>query len=152
MQFLQLLMSRGDGEKVPADMVVNATLASMAKHGRPAAAAGGGMHVYHVASSTVNPLVFGDLSRFLFQHFTRSPYSDAAGQPIAVPPMRLFDTMEQFASYIETDALLRTARAAGGASAGERLSQRLQELCAKSVEQTIHLGSIYQPYTFYTGR
>jgi fatty acyl-CoA reductase len=149
MQFLQLLMSCGGGEKVPADMVVNATLASMAKHGRPVAAAGGGgMHVYHVASSTVNPLVFGDLSRFLFQHFTRSPYSDAAGQPIAVPPMRLFDTMEQFASYIETDALLRTARV-GGASA---LSQRLQELCAKSVEQTIHLGSIYQPYTFYTGR
>lgn len=131
---------------VPADMVVNATLASMAKHGRSPA---GGMHVYHVASSTVNPLVFGDLSRFLFQHFTRSPYSDAAGQPIAVPPMRLFDTMEQFASYVETDALLR---AGGGATAGERLSQRLQELCAKSVEQTIHLGSIYQPYTFYTGR
>ncbi|XP_044982728.1 fatty acyl-CoA reductase 2, chloroplastic-like [Hordeum vulgare subsp. vulgare] len=132
---------------VPADMVVNATLAAMAKHGR---AAEGGMHVYHVASSTVNPLVFGDLSRFLFQHFTSSPYSDAAGQPIAVPPMRLFDTMEQFASYVETDALLRSARA--GAPAGERLSQRLQELCAKSVEQTIHLGSIYQPYTFYTGR
>lgn len=128
-------------------MVVNATLATMAKHGR---AAEGGMHVYHVASSTVNPLVFGDLSRFLFQHFTRSPYSDAAGQPIAVPPMRLFDTMEQFASYVETDALLRSARA--GVPAGERLSQRLQELCAKSVEQTIHLGSIYQPYTFYTGR
>lgn len=133
--------------KVPADMVVNATLATMAKHGR---AAEGGMHVYHVASSTVNPLVFGDLSRFLFQHFTRSPYSDAAGQPIAVPPMRLFDTMEQFASYVETDALLRSARA--GVPAGERLSQRLQELCVKSVEQTIHLGSIYQPYTFYTGR
>ena len=129
-------------------MVVNATLATMAKHGRSPA---GGMHVYHVASSTVNPLVFGDLSRFLFQHFTRSPYSDAAGQPIAVPHMRLFDTMEQFASYVETDALLRAARA-GAATAGERLSQRLQELCAKSVEQTIHLGSIYQPYTFYTGR
>lgn len=94
-------------------MVVNATLASMAKHGRggaaAAAAAAEGMHVYHVASSTVNPLAFGDLSRFLFQHFTGSPYSDAAGRPIHVPPMRLFDTMEQFASYVETDALLRAA-------------------------------------------
>uniref|UniRef100_A0A0D9Z2K1 Fatty acyl-CoA reductase n=1 Tax=Oryza glumipatula TaxID=40148 RepID=A0A0D9Z2K1_9ORYZ len=139
---------------VPADMVVNATLASMAKHGRGGAAAAEGMHVYHVASSTVNPLAFGDLSRFLFQHFTGSPYSDAAGRPIHVPPMRLFDTMEQFASYVETDALLRAARLAGaGAGAGdERVSQRLRELCAKSVEQTIYLGSIYQPYTFYGGR
>uniref|UniRef100_A0A0E0K993 Fatty acyl-CoA reductase n=1 Tax=Oryza punctata TaxID=4537 RepID=A0A0E0K993_ORYPU len=138
---------------VPADMVVNATLASMAKHGRGGAAtatAAEGMHVYHVASSTVNPLAFGDLSRFLFHHFTRSPYSDAAGRPIHVPPMRLFDTMEQFASYVETDALLRTARLAGAGD--ERVSQRLRELCAKSVEQTIHLGSIYQPYTFYGGR
>ncbi|XP_062216691.1 fatty acyl-CoA reductase 2, chloroplastic-like [Phragmites australis] len=131
---------------VPADMVVNATLASMAKHG--GAASGPGMHVYHVSSSTVNPLVFGDLSRFLFQHFTRCPYSDAAGQPILVPPMRLFDCMEQFASYVETDALLRSARG----PSSERLSQRARDLCTKSVEQTIHLGSIYEPYTFYGGR
>ena len=119
-------------------MVVNATLASMAKHG----GASPGMHVYHVSSSTVNPLVFGELSRFLFQHFTRCPYSDAAGRPIPVPPMRLFDSMEQFASYVETDALLRR----------RLISQRARDLCAKSVEQTIHLGSIYQPYTFYGGR
>ncbi|KAL6902412.1 hypothetical protein ACP4OV_005288 [Aristida adscensionis] len=146
---------------VPADMVVNATLASMARHGGAAP----GMHVYHVASSTVNPLVFGDLSRFLFQHFTRCPYSDGAGQPILVPPMRLFNSMEQFASYVETDALLRSARAAAGGGAGdssaapapsssssERASRRARDLCAKSVEQTIHLGSIYEPYTFYGGR
>ncbi|XP_008660506.1 fatty acyl-CoA reductase 2, chloroplastic [Zea mays] len=132
---------------VPADMVVNATLASMAKHG--GGAAGPGMHVYHVSSSTVNPLVFGDLSRFLFQHFTRCPYSDAAGQPILVPPMRLFDTMEQFASYVETDALLRSARSTSSSSS---LAQRARDLCARSVEQTVHLGSIYRPYTFYGGR
>jgi alcohol-forming fatty acyl-CoA reductase len=132
-------------------MVVNATLASMAKHGGGGAASGPGMHVYHVSSSTVNPLVFGDLSRFLFHHFTRCPYSDAAGQPIPVPPMRLFDSMEQFVSYVETDALLRAATRAAPASS-ERAAQRARELCAKSVEQTVHLGSIYQPYTFYGGR
>ncbi|RLN38816.1 hypothetical protein C2845_PM01G04160 [Panicum miliaceum] len=137
---------------VPADMVVNATLASMAKHGGGASAPGPGMHVYHVSSSTVNPLVFGELSRFLFQHFTRCPYSDAAGRPIPVPPMRLFDSMEQFASYVETDALLRSARSSSSSSSEQRLSQRARDLCAKSVEQTIHLGSIYQPYTFYGGR
>lgn len=133
-------------------MVVNATLASMAKHGG-GGAAGPGMHVYHVSSSTVNPLVFGELSRFLFQHFTRCPYSDAAGQPILVPPMRLFDTMEQFASYVETDALLRSARASSSSSSSSpALAQRARDLCARSVEQTVHLGSIYQPYTFYGGR
>nr|CAB3501906.1 unnamed protein product [Digitaria exilis] len=147
---------------VPADMVVNATLASMAYHGGGGASRGPGMHVYHVSSSTVNPLVFGDLSRFLFQHFTKCPYSDGAGQPILVPPMRLFDSMDQFASYVETDALLRqsarssssSASAAGDSSPEQRLisRQRALDLCAKSVEQTVYLGSIYQPYTFYGGR
>uniref|UniRef100_A0A0D9VPY6 Fatty acyl-CoA reductase n=1 Tax=Leersia perrieri TaxID=77586 RepID=A0A0D9VPY6_9ORYZ len=136
---------------VPADMVVNATLAAMAKHGSSASPAPA-MQVYHVASSTVNPLVFGDLSRFLFKHFTAAPYSDAAGRPIHVPPMRLFDSMDQFAAYVETDVLLRSSRLAGAGAGDERLSQRVRELCAKSVEQTIHLGSIYQPYTFYGGR
>ncbi|CAL4912752.1 unnamed protein product [Urochloa decumbens] len=134
---------------VPADMVVNATLASMARHGGGASSSppsGPGMHVYHVSSSTVNPLVFGELSRFLFQHFTRHPYSDAAGRPIPVPPMRLFDSMDQFAAYVETDALLRSEQHR------QQHRQRARELCARSVEQAVHLGSIYQPYTFYGGR
>ncbi|CAN6313927.1 unnamed protein product [Urochloa humidicola] len=126
---------------VPADMVVNATLASMARHGGGAA----GVHVYHVSSSTVNPLAFGQLSRFLFHHFTRHPYSDGAGRPIPVPPMRLFDSMDQFADYVETDALVR-------AEQGHQRRRRARELCARSVEQAVHLGSIYQPYTFYGGR
>jgi fatty acyl-CoA reductase len=143
---VDLLASPTNRIKVPADMVVNATLASMARHGGASSSPGGGMHVYHVSSSTVNPLVFGELSRFLFQHFTRCPYSDAAGRPIPVPPMRLFDSMDQFAAYVETDALLRSEQQR------RRLSQRARELCAKSVEQAVHLGSIYQPYTFYGGR
>ncbi|CAN6302156.1 unnamed protein product [Urochloa humidicola] len=132
---------------VPADMVVNATLASMARHGGASPPSGPGMHVYHVSSSTVNPLVFGELSRFLFQHFTRHPYADAAGRPIPVPPMRLFDSMDQFAAYVETDALLRSEQGQGRGA-----SQRARELCARSVEQAVYLGSIYQPYTFYGGR
>ncbi|CAN6285566.1 unnamed protein product [Urochloa humidicola] len=131
---------------VPADMVVNATLASMARHGGASPPSGPGMHVYHVSSSTVNPLVFGELSRFLFQHFTRHPYADAAGRPIPVPPMRLFDSMDQFASYVETDALLRSEQH------GLQHRQRARELCARSVEQAVYLGNIYQPYTFYGGR
>lgn len=34
----------------------------------------------------------------------------------------------------------------------EKLSQRMKDLCTKSVEQTIYLVSIYEPYTFYSRR
>lgn len=52
-------------------------------------------------------------------------------------------------SYVETDALLRSGKVAG---MHEKLSQRMKDLCTKSVEQTIYLVSIYEPYTFYSRR
>lgn len=126
----------GADNKIPADMVVNATLASMAKHGRaPGAAAG--MHVYHVSSAMSNPLVYDDLFKFFFQHFTRAPFVDAAGQPNVVQPMRFCKRMEQYVSDVETNALVR------------RSSIRIR---GKIVERIIHLGRIYEPYTFYGAR
>ncbi|XP_062221145.1 fatty acyl-CoA reductase 2, chloroplastic-like [Phragmites australis] len=132
---------------IPVDMVVNATLASMAKHGRARGPAAG-MHVYQVSSSA-NPLPFRDLFRFFFQHFTRWPLIDAAGQPILVQPMRFCDSMEQYVSHVETNTLLRSVRRA---ASSERLRLRARDLRAKAVEQIIHLGRIYEPYTFYGGR
>lgn len=47
---------------VLADMVMNAMMAAMAKHGgRTAADRTIGLKVYHIASSVVNPLLFGDV-------------------------------------------------------------------------------------------
>ncbi|CAN6251524.1 unnamed protein product [Urochloa humidicola] len=114
---------------VPADMVVNVALASMAKHGGTRVVAEPGMHVYHVASSSANPLVLDDLFKFMYRHFTRSPLVDAAGQPIPVRPMRFCHSMEQYASNV-----------------------RSRDLHAKVVAKIVHLGLIYEPYTFYGGR
>ncbi|KAF8776311.1 hypothetical protein HU200_003651 [Digitaria exilis] len=127
---------------VPADMVVNATLASMAYHG-----GGGASRAPGCTCTTCRRR-----RRFLFQHFTKCPYSDGAGQPILVPPMRLFDSMDQFASYRPVILLLRLRRRRLLAGAAAVSRQRALDLCAKSVEQTVYLGSIYQPYTFYGGR
>ncbi|CAL4969405.1 unnamed protein product [Urochloa decumbens] len=113
---------------VPADMVANVTLASMARHGGTRVAEPG-MHVYHVASSTANPLVFDDLFKFMYRHFTRSPLVDAAGLPIPVRPMRFCHSMEQYASNV-----------------------RQRDLHAMVVAKIMHLGRIYEPYTFYGGR
>ncbi|KAH9326758.1 hypothetical protein KI387_006936, partial [Taxus chinensis] len=49
---------------VPVDMVVNATLAAVAKHaGKP------GIHVYHVASSVANPIKLQHVVEAIFEHF-----------------------------------------------------------------------------------
>ncbi|KAK1259033.1 Fatty acyl-CoA reductase 2 [Acorus gramineus] len=133
---------------VPVDMVVNATLAAMAKHGSVGKP---GMNVYHIASSVVNPLVFKDLSRFLFEHFESSPYMDSKGRPIHVSRMKLFHDMDDFSSYILSDAMERTNRLSKAAS-HEKVSERIKNMCMKSIEQAKYLADIYEPYTFYSGR
>lgn len=134
--------------QVPADMVVNATLAAIAWHGmiqKP------DIKVYQVASSVVNPLVFQDLSRLLYAHYKSSPCVDSKGRPIHVPSMKLFSSMEDFSTHLWRDAAERIGVTAMG-SVNEKLSQKLEIICRKSVEQAKYLASIYEPYTFYGGR
>ncbi|XP_057496385.1 fatty acyl-CoA reductase 2, chloroplastic [Actinidia eriantha] len=131
---------------VPADMVVNATLAAIAKHG---SAGKPESNVYQIASSVVNPLVFQDLTSFFYQHFKSTPCLDSKGRPVHVPKMKLFGSMEDFSSHLWRDAVGRSGLSS---VANGKLSQKLENICRKSVEQAKYLASIYQPYTFYGGR
>ena len=137
--------------KVPADMVVNATLAAMAKHGTAQKA---DINVYQIASSVVNPLVFQELARLLYQHYNSSPCMDPNGRPIHVPSMKLFRSMDDFSQHLWTHTARRNGLAALAADSpsGKVLSQKLEIICRKSVEQAKHLANIYEPYTFYGGR
>ncbi|KAF3675540.1 Fatty acyl-CoA reductase 2 [Capsicum annuum] len=133
---------------VPADMVVNATLAAIAKHG---AAGKPGSNVYQVASSVVNPLVFKDLATLLFDHFNSSPYIDSKGRPIHVPRMKLFSSREELSFHLWRDAINKSGLT-DTADPNGKLSRKLENICRKSVEQAKYLAHIYEPYTFYGGR
>lgn len=129
-------------------MVVNATLAAMAKHGvtqKP------DINVYQIASSVVNPLVFQDLARLLYDHYSSSPCIDSKGVPIQVPLMKLFSSTEEFYGYLWRDAIQKRGLSAMASSKG-KMSQKLENMCRKSVEQAKYLANIYEPYAFYSGR
>ncbi|XP_038883521.1 fatty acyl-CoA reductase 2, chloroplastic-like [Benincasa hispida] len=130
---------------VPADMVVNATLAAMARHGR---APRPSMNIYHVASSVVNPLVFHHLATLLHQHYDSSPCLDVDGTPIRVPSMKLFNSVDDFSDHLWRDAARRCALT----TPDGKLSKKLEAICRKTVEQLKYLAHIYQPYTFFNGR
>ncbi|KAL3623809.1 Fatty acyl-CoA reductase 2 [Castilleja foliolosa] len=133
---------------VPADMVVNATLAAMAKHGSSGKSE---YSIYQVASSVVNPLVFRDLAKLLYEHFNSSPFIDPSGSPVRVPKMKLFSSMEDFSSHLWRHTINRTGLGAL-ANLDGKLSQKLEIICRKSVEQAKYLANIYESYTFYGGR
>ncbi|XP_061372165.1 fatty acyl-CoA reductase 2, chloroplastic-like [Gastrolobium bilobum] len=132
---------------VPADMVVNATLAAMARHGMTQKS---DINVYQIASSVVNPLVFQDLARLLYEHYSSSPCIDSKGRPIQVPLMKLFSSTEEFSDHLWRDAIHKSGLT--DMTHSKEVSQKLENICRKSVEQAKYLASIYEPYTFYGGR
>lgn len=78
-------------------MVVNATLAAMAKHaGKP------GVRVYHVASSVGNPLRLGEVFKIVFEHFKCNPYIDHNGKPVRLlKEMTWINTMENYRQALD---------------------------------------------------
>ncbi|XP_021745855.1 fatty acyl-CoA reductase 2-like [Chenopodium quinoa] len=133
---------------VPADMVVNATLAAIAKHGT---AGKPEISVYQVASSVENPLVYGDLGDLLHQYFTRWPCLDTQGRPIQVEPFKFYGSMDDFSSHIWRETV-RYISSSMMPSPNGKQSKKIENLCRKAVEQAKHLASVYEPYSFYGGR
>lgn len=133
---------------VPADMVVNATLAAMTKH-----AGNSGLNVYHVSSSVANPLEFGELAGVVFEHFKSNPYVDTKGRSIRVKKLKLFGEIDDFTSqtwsHVSTEVL---NMGSNGSARPSMMSEKYKRICAKSIEQAKYLATIYKPYTFYKGR
>ncbi|XP_010520001.1 PREDICTED: fatty acyl-CoA reductase 2-like [Tarenaya hassleriana] len=143
-----LVDPKGVLDVVPADMVVNATLAAIAKHGMDQEPE---INVYQIASSLINPLIFEDLAILLYEHYKSSPCVDSKGTPIAVRLMKLFDSVDDFSDHLWKDAQERSGLTAMTSSDG-KMMQKLEFICRKSVEQAKYLADIYEPYTFYGGR
>lgn len=132
--------------QVPADMVVNATIAAIGKHG---GAEKPGSNIYQIASSAVNPLVFEDLASMLYEYFSSSPCLDSKGSPIHVQRMKLFSSMGDLSSH-----LWHKSRHPEAMMAHRTISnnKKLESICRKSMEQVKYLAKLYEPYTFYGGR
>ncbi|KAE8701678.1 Fatty acyl-CoA reductase 2 [Hibiscus syriacus] len=127
---------------VPADMVVNATLAAIARHrmcSKP------DINIYQVASSVVNPLVFQDLAQMLHENYHSWPFHDSKGTPIHVPSMKLFSSMEDFSAHLWRDAMHRTGLGALASWSG-KLQQKLEEVsgAGKVLGQHIRTVDILQ--------
>eukprot|EP00253_Pinus_taeda_P021293 PITA_21293 len=116
---------------IPADMVVNATLAAMAKHAGKA-----GVKVYHVASSVANPLRLGEIVTIIFEHFKCNPYIDHNGKPIRLlKEMTLINTMENYRLVLDTTF---DSPSSINGSSSEHIVQQLK-----------HMAKIHEPYLFW---
>ncbi|CAM8966749.1 unnamed protein product [Rhodiola kirilowii] len=134
---------------VPADMVVNAFLAALAKHGKEGKPS---LSIYHISSSVANPLVLEDVFSYSHAHFTTSALLDTRGKKIDVERLQYFSSVENFSSYIQGIIRHELSRSSDYSTLPTgQLPERLETKCRKKVEHFFNLAKIYAPFMFYRG-
>ncbi|GKF88579.1 gland-specific fatty acyl-CoA reductase 1, partial [Tanacetum coccineum] len=87
---------------VPADMVVNAMIASIAAHANQTSCE----TIYHVGSSVSNPLQFTTIQRCGYSYFAEHPWIEKDGKAVVVGEVKVLNSMASFHRYIALRYLL----------------------------------------------
>ncbi|KAK4730750.1 hypothetical protein R3W88_023738 [Solanum pinnatisectum] len=128
---------------VPVDMVVNTTMAAMAKHGN---LQNPQLNVYHVASSSINPLSFSQIFDYSYDFFKLLPFVNSKGDKFEAKKMRFFDKISDFDNYI-WEVLSKQHEVQDG----KELTKIQIRLIKKKVEYLKNFSKLYEPYLFYKG-
>ncbi|KAL3621597.1 hypothetical protein CASFOL_036509 [Castilleja foliolosa] len=81
---------------VPVDMVANATIAAIAKHGITNTRQ---LNVYHVGTGFVNPLTYSRAFEYVFEHFSTNPLDNKT----SLSKIKYFDEFGKFSKYIRDE-------------------------------------------------
>ncbi|XVF07433.1 hypothetical protein REPUB_Repub06bG0138500 [Reevesia pubescens] len=124
--------------QVPVDMVVSATLAAMQRHGGVTRK---DIKIYHLSSSTSNPLTFQHMFKLFYEHFKSLPCIDGNGKPIEIKKLKIFTSMDEFDSHLLREATVSCS--CSNANPLMKLETR------KLMEQAKYLAKIYGPFTLH---
>ncbi|GAV66462.1 Sterile domain-containing protein/NAD_binding_4 domain-containing protein [Cephalotus follicularis] len=112
---------------IPADLLVNAIMAAMAKHGRSAKPE---LKIYQMTSGVVNPIELQDLFEIAYQHFASKPLMDSQGNKIiGISRLKFFSSVESYSSYM-----------------------RLTYANDNMMKRNIRMAKAYEPFAFFKGR
>ncbi|VFQ71446.1 unnamed protein product [Cuscuta campestris] len=143
-------------DAIPGDMVVNSILAAVAHHG-----SGGDHHqrrkysdkemIYHVGSSSTNPLKILDLRNYLFSYFTHNPWTTKTGEVVKVSKPVLLTSLKDLRRYISIRYLpiitvLKLLNVV--------LFHYFEEKCVtveKKINLVMRIAELYKPYLFFYG-
>ncbi|KAK4403259.1 Fatty acyl-CoA reductase 2 [Sesamum angolense] len=128
---------------IPVDMVVNSTIAAIAKHGtsyKPE------LNVYHVASGVVNPLRFCDFFEILHDYFNSTPLLNVKN----IGKMKCFSNINDLSKYTRDAILLSNEM--GDAIDDEKMLRKLQSKAKAKVAYAQQLCKMYEFIGFIKGR
>ncbi|PPD96644.1 hypothetical protein GOBAR_DD06329 [Gossypium barbadense] len=134
---------------IPVDMVVNAMVVAMEVHYA--------QHqyscetIYHVGTSSKNPLKLSDLRNLVHYYFTKNPWIDTNGQKVEVGKLIVVSTINRFFLYMKIKYVLPL-----------KVFYLINILCCQRFEKIytnlnrrvkfiLRLAEFYKPYSFFTG-
>ncbi|KAF2293673.1 hypothetical protein GH714_003979 [Hevea brasiliensis] len=130
---------------IPVDMVVNAIIAAVAKHGTVGKAQ---LRVYHVTSSVSNPISFGQVFDFACDHFTSFPLLNSKGK---IKEFKYFSSMDSFSSYIRDETEQQIGLNDDLSTLDPKLRLQMRTECANRLQRFARMVELYEPYAFYKG-
>ncbi|KAL0436313.1 UNVERIFIED_CONTAM: Alcohol-forming fatty acyl-CoA reductase [Sesamum radiatum] len=107
---------------VPGDMVVNSMVAAVAKHSNQSS---NHLTIYHVGSSTRNPISYKDILSLMYHYLLQHPFLDDGGKPIK---------MLKFLNVLCCDIM-------GRSYTNSR----------RALDHVMRLAEVYKPYLFFQG-
>ncbi|XP_070008771.1 fatty acyl-CoA reductase 2, chloroplastic-like [Nicotiana sylvestris] len=130
---------------VPVDMVVNATMAAIAKHGYMQSPE---LNVYHLTSMPMNPLSFSQLFDYTYEYFSSFPFINSKGNEVEIRKMRYFDKISDFSNFIWEDFFRQKY---GMQDLSEEEISKSERYFKRKVEYLKQFSKLYEPYLFYKG-
>lgn len=133
---------------IPVDMVANAAIAAMAKHGCGNVSE---LKVYNVTSSShANPLRVGELMDFSRQHLRESPLTQETTKDLE--RMTFHSSLEGFTSSVSsTIAKLEREMMENGEGEAESHTA-LSRKGKRKLNYLVSLARTYEPYAFFQAR
>ncbi|KAL7106436.1 hypothetical protein ACP275_07G113800 [Erythranthe tilingii] len=125
---------------IPLDIVVNATIAAIAKHGymqKPE------MNVYQIASSVTNPLRYSEFFEYLYEYFSSEPLVESESLIRVnfyddIKKIKYFDNFNDFSKYTREEI----SRRVGGGNAVA--TKKAQTQCRAKIMYAEHLCKMYE--------
>ncbi|CAF1850329.1 unnamed protein product [Brassica napus] len=132
---------------IPVDMVANAIIAVMAKHGCGNVPE---VKVYNVTSTShAHPLRMGEIMDFSYQHLCDSPLTETTTKVFEL--MKFHSSLEEFTSSV-SKAIRKQERAMKNGEEETESHTTLSMKGKRKLKYFVSLAKTYQPYMFFQGR
>ncbi|XP_022556664.1 fatty acyl-CoA reductase 6, chloroplastic isoform X2 [Brassica napus] len=132
---------------IPVDMVANAIIAVMAKHGCGNVPE---VKVYNVTSTShAHPLRMGEIMDFSYQHLCDSPLTETTTKVFEL--MKFHSSLEEFTSSV-SKAIRKQERAMKNGEEEAESHTTLSMKGKRKLKYFVSLAKTYQPYMFFQAR